>query len=77
MFGVTLVFEKRDTSFLEGIWCHVLKNDGDTKIRHILAEFLKKRTCGGFIVLCQVFPETLFFVVLRVRIRCLKFFPGF
>jgi hypothetical protein len=72
-----LVFEKRDTSFLEGIWCQVLKNDGDTKIRLILAEFLKNRTYGGFIVWCQVFPETLYFLVISLIFRFYKFSQGF
>ena len=39
LVGVRLVYGKRDTTFLEGIWCQVWNNDGDTKKRLIAGRF--------------------------------------
>ena len=75
--GVRLVFEKHDTSFLVRMLCQVWGGDGDTINSVYCGLILKIRAYKGFIAWCQVFPETLFYVVIRYIFRVEIFFSGF
>jgi hypothetical protein len=67
--GVRLVFEKHDTSFLVRMLCQVWGGDGDTINSVYCGLILIIRAYKGFIAWCQVFPETLFYVVIRYIFR--------